>query len=278
VRICCSDGGKGSGQGGGGGGKGSGQGGGGGGGGGAPAAKPAAAKSACSLLRDATNVFLRSLLLNGSLWWLSVAAAQLSPAALVAHGALLQLWMLASYAADGLADVGTMRGGRFLGAGDSASMAALVRTLSVLGLLLGSCVSALLLCAQSVLESFFTSDPEARRLLRSAWPLLCALQPVNATVWVYDGLLYATASFAFARNALALGVLGVFAPAIYLLHPYGLAGLWAAKALLNGFRCAAALLRIHLQLGYRVAPCASCDALGLPEVLRAKWARPSTMV
>ena len=30
---------------------------------------------------------------------LSVAAAQLSHAALVAHGVLLQLWMLASYAA-----------------------------------------------------------------------------------------------------------------------------------------------------------------------------------
>ena len=48
--------------------------------------------------------------------------------------------------------------------------------------------------------------------------------------------------------------------------------LLTAKALLNGFRCAAALTRIHLQLGY---PCWSCDDL---QGLRAKGARLSTMV
>ena len=77
------------------------------------------------------------------------------------------------------------------------------------------------------------------------------------------------------RNALALGVCCLFAPALYLLHPYGLVGLWTAKALLNGFRCAAALLRVHLQLGYSLYPCWSCDDL---LELRAKGARPSTMV
>ena len=46
---------------------------------------------------------------------------------------------------------------------------------------------------------------------------------------MYDGLLYATASFAFVRDALALGVCCLFAPALYLLHPYGLVGLWTAK-------------------------------------------------
>ena len=71
---------------------------------------------------------------------------------------------------------------RFLGAGDAASMAALVRTLSALSLALGTCVSLLLLCVRRALESFFTSDPGAHVLLRTVWPLLCALQPINATV------------------------------------------------------------------------------------------------
>ena len=126
--------------------------------------------------------------------------------------------------------------------------------------------------ARPALESFFTADPAARLLLRTVWPLLCALQPVNATVWVYDGLLYATVSFTFVRNALAIGVCLVFAPALYFLRPYGLVGLWAAKALLNGFRCAAALFWIHVQLGY---PCWSCKHLS---ELFVQAARPSTMV
>ena len=91
-------------------------------------------------------------------------------------------------------------------------------------------------------------------------------------MWVYDGLLYATASFTFVRNALAIGVCCVFAPALYLFHPYGLVGLWAAKALLNGFRCAATLFRIHIQLGY---PCWSCKDLSELRVNVAQW---STMV
>ena len=60
-------------------------------------------------------------------------------------------------------------------------------------------------------------------LLRTPlWALLCALQPVNSLVFVYDGLLFATQSFAYARNALAIGAIGVFAP-----------GLAAAKLLLH---------------------------------------------
>ena len=50
------------------------------------------------------------------------------------------------------------------------------------------------------------------------------------------------------RNALAVGTLGLFAPALVaarLLAPHSLLAIWGAKALLNVWRCATALLRIH---------------------------------
>jgi Na+-driven multidrug efflux pump len=41
----------------------------------------------------------------------------------------------------------------------------------------------------------FTRDEQAGEMLRVAWPMLCILQPINALVFVYDGILYATMSF-----------------------------------------------------------------------------------
>jgi hypothetical protein len=54
----------------------------------------------------------------------------------------------------------------------------------------------------------------------------------------------------YVRNALAVGVLAVFAPALGAVwaSDHTLVGVWAAKASLNAWRCATALVRIHCQL------------------------------
>ena len=57
--------------------------------------------------------------------------------------------------------------------------------------------------------------PHERRLL-TARLRAGALQPVNALVFVYDGLIYAVRAFGFLRNALLLGVCCTFAPALAL--------------------------------------------------------------
>ena len=91
--------------------------------------------------------------------------------------------------------------------------------------------------------------PHERRLL-TARLRAGALQPVNALVFVYDGLIYAVRAFGFLRNALLLGVCCTFAPALALaktLSPSSLLAIWAAKAALNCWRCGSALLLIHVR-------------------------------
>ena len=211
-----------------------------------------AAASLLSLACDSLNVLLRSLLLQGSVLALTLGAAPLGTTALNAHAVLLQLWMLTSYVVDGFADVGTMLGSKLLGAGRASEMRRLTRILAALGLATGLAAALLLLALRDTLAAAFTRHPATRGLLTSGalWPLLCALQPVNSLVFVYDGLLYATRSFAYVRNALALGMLLVFAPALALVlsRAHTLLGIWAAKACLNSWRCATALVRIHWQL------------------------------
>ena len=67
---------------------------------------------------------------------------------------------------------------------------------------------------------------------------------------MYDGVLYATRSFAYIRNALTVGFMLIFAPALALVvgSTHSLLGVWTAKATLNIWRCATALYRIHIQL------------------------------
>ena len=121
IRLCESstdigDGG-GGGDGGGDGGDGGGGGGGGGGGSGGVGSgtEPGSGESptdrgttaeVCEFYRDASDMIVRSLCLQSSVWALAVCAGNLGSAALAAHQVLLLLWMLTSYIVDGLADLG----------------------------------------------------------------------------------------------------------------------------------------------------------------------------
>ena len=86
-----------------------------------------------------------------------------------------------------------------------------------------------------------------RDALESVWPLLCGMQVVNALVFVYDGLIYATQDWAYVRNLMAAACLLVFAPLLAIgaaLAP-SLRAVWIAKAALNGVRFVGAFHLLH---------------------------------
>ena len=90
----------------------------------------------------------------------------------------------------------------------------------------------------------FSADPAVHEALRGggAWAVLCACQPLNGLLFVFDGLLLATQHFRFIRNYMALGFALVFCPLLALLtwRAPGLAAIWLAKAALNVWRLAGA--------------------------------------
>ncbi len=138
-----------------------------------------------------------------------------------------------------------------LGEGRPHAVRALTLRLAGLGLGAGALASATLFALEQPLPALFTRSAHVASLVRDTWPLLAALQPINALVFVYDGLLYATQSFRYIRNALALGVALVFAPSLAaarMLLPSSLVAVWGAKAALNTWRCLTALARIHVAL------------------------------
>lgn len=117
------------------------------------------------------------------------------------------------------------------------------------GFAIGSTCGLVFYFAQDWLISLFTqADATVAILHNHLWLLLCVVQPLNSLVFVYDGLLYASLSFAFTRNVMLIGFCLVFCPIIttaqYTVH--ALWGVWAAKAALNLCRLLGGVYRIHI--------------------------------
>jgi len=90
--------------------------------------------------------------------------------------------------------------------------------------------------------------PAGEVLRGRLWFFLCLAQPINAGVFVYDGLMYATQSFACARTVMLTGFVFAFAPLLALTEwrLHALWGVWGAKAAHNIWRLLGSVLRVHV--------------------------------
>ena len=231
-------------------------------------------ESICSLLRDfaraSGDVTVRSLLLTGSVYAMSVTASNLGTAQLTAHQIAMTLWMLMSLICDGFADVGTMLGSKLLGADGASATAQLLTlrdTLMVFGLVCGLGAAAAMQWYRDPILSLFSfrgwsegnvtgleagreEEEKARLLLGGLWPLLAGMQVVNAVVFVLDGFIYAAHEFRFVRNLMLVACVGWFGPALAVGWKiwHTLLLVWVAKAGLNGIRCAGAVWLLFWRL------------------------------
>ena len=116
------------------------------------------------------------------------------------------------------------------------------------GLVIGTACGIAFYIGEDWLISLFTkADVTIDILHNHLWLLLCVVQPLNSLVFVYDGLLYASQSFAFTRNVMLIGFCLVFCPIITIAQytVKALWGVWLAKALLNLARLVGGIYRIQ---------------------------------
>lgn len=196
------------------------------------------------------DIIIRSLLLTGSVYAMSVAAGNLGTPAFAAHQIGITLWMLTSYVCDGFADVGTILGGEILGSSepDKFNRAIVLRDILMLfGVLMGILAAAgMFLFRDPILDLFNVENKKATFiLLKSIWPILCAMQVINSAVFVLDGLIYAAHAFRFVRNLMILACIFVFAPLLafttFISYFHSLLYIWVAKTALNSVRAVGAV-------------------------------------
>jgi putative MATE family efflux protein len=198
---------------------------------------PASLRRQAGLSRD---LFVRTAALRLSLTLATAVAARLGVADLGAHAIAFEVWSFLALVLDGLAIAGQALVGRLLGAADGDGARDAGRRLLLWGLGVGAVLGLAVAGLHGLLPSAFTDDPAVVRRATDLLLAVALLQPVNALVFVLDGVLIGAGDLRFLAVAMVVAAV-VFVPAaaLVLALDLGLAGLWAAVALLMGTRLVA---------------------------------------
>ena len=204
------------------------------------------ARALRSLAVVGRDLFIRTAALRVSLTLATAVAARIGQADLAAHQIAFEIWSTLALILDAIAIAGQAMIGRLLGAGQAETARAAGRRMIELGIGLGVVVGGVIVALRLVLPGVFTDDAAVISLTSFVLIWVAVLQPVNAVVFVLDGVLIGAGDMRFLAWAM-VGAAVVFAPAaaLVLILDLGLGWLWAAIALLMLTRGAALGLRFR---------------------------------
>jgi putative MATE family efflux protein len=179
------------------------------------------------------DLFLRTAALRGSLLLSTGVATRIGTVDVAAHQIAFEVWSFLALVLDALAIAGQAMIGRFLGAGSVADARRAGRRLLEWGLAAGVVLGGVVLLTRTWLPGLFTGDASVAALAVFLLAWVGALQPVNAAVFVLDGLLIGAGDMRFLAWAMwiAFAVFAV-AAALVLVLELGIGWLWAGLAAL----------------------------------------------
>ncbi|WP_405284328.1 MATE family efflux transporter [Gaopeijia maritima] len=195
------------------------------------------------LVRVGGALLVRTLSLIGTLTLATAIATRLGALEVAAHQVATQLWLLLALVVDALAVAA-----QALVAGASPTDARRVaRRLLGWGLLVGVVLAALFAGARPWLPRIFTDDPVAIQRVDALLGFVIWMQPLNALVFVWDGIFMGAEDFRYL--ALQMVLSGVAAAVVLLLVVplgWGLTGVWWGLVALMATRAVTLGLR-HLR-------------------------------
>jgi putative MATE family efflux protein len=155
-----------------------------------------------------------------------------------AHQIAFQVFLFLGLSLDAIAIAGQAMVGRFLGADDAGEARAAARRLIEWGVVVGIVFGVLLAILRPAIVPLFTPDPDVQALALQVLLIVAAMQPLNAVVFVLDGILIGAGDVTYLAVAMLVATLGVFAPAAIavLALDGGLLWLWGALTLWMGAR------------------------------------------
>ncbi len=165
---------------------------------------------------------------------------------LAAHQVILQVFLFLALMLDALAVAAQTLVGNHLGAGDAAEARALSRRITLISAVSGALVGLLLLVGNSVIPDAFTRDAAVIHEVADAWWLFALMQPLNAMVFGWDGVLMGAGDTRFLMLAMfGAAAACVPAAAITIAAGWGLLGAWIGIAALIAIRFITNLTRIE---------------------------------
>jgi putative MATE family efflux protein len=185
------------------------------------------------------DLFLRTGSLLAALAVATAVASRLGTVPLAAHQVAFQLWSFLALSLDAVAIAAQAMVGRLLGGGDADGARSASRRMVEWGLLAGLVLGGLVALLRPVLAPLFSDDPAVVHLTRQVLWVVAVLQPLNAVVFVIDGVLIGAGDLRFLAGAMMVAF-ALFLPAAVLAGAVGgtLLWLWGAVTFLMVARLA----------------------------------------
>ena len=198
------------------------------------------------LLATNLNLFGRTACLLFAQFFMLSTVARMGEVALAANAVMWQVWSLVSYFVDGLAHAAETLVGNLLGAGDPGRARQVSGRCLAWGGLMGAGFGAAYVVAMGPIARAFTDHADVAAAAISLTALVAVIQPVNALVFVWDGIFIGANDTAYLFGAMAAAAFLVFLPVtLFFVNGLGL-GLQGAWMGYNGL-----MLGRFLTLGVR---------------------------
>ena len=192
------------------------------------------------LLRVGGVLSIRTFALVGTITLAAAVATRVGTAAIGAHQVAWQLWIAAALVVDAFAVAGQALVARYMGEEKPRIAREISDRLLVLGTVVGVALAAGLAALTPVLPWALAETPAAADALLEVWWLVVLMQPLNAAIFVWDGIYIGARRFGY----LAWSMVGGAALAVCLLGlvlplGWGLLGVWSALVGINVVRAGA---------------------------------------
>lgn len=178
-------------------------------------------------LRIGSELALRTLALIGTMTLATAVATRVGTVQVAAHQVGMQIWLLLAMIVDSLAVAAQALVAGYRGSGDITMARRASNRLLVWGLASGFALGGLFYLLAPALPRLFTDDPAVLAAVAGIYPFVVAMQPLNAIVFVWDGVFMGAERFRFL--AIQMTVSALCAAAILLLVlplNWGLTGVW----------------------------------------------------
>ena len=174
------------------------------------------------------HLFVRTLVLTGSLAFFTAQGARQGDVVLAANALLMNLLMFTSYGLDGFAHAAEALAGRAYGAGDRRAFTRSVGAATVFSLLTAALFSAAFLLAGEAILGLLTDLPDVLELAAVYLPWLAWLPLVALWCYLLDGVFIGLTATRAMRDTMIVAAACVYLPLWWLTRELGNHGLWLA--------------------------------------------------
>lgn len=176
--------------------------------------------------------FLRTAALLFTFTLATAVATRVGTVEVAGHQVANNIWLLLALTVDALAIAAQALVGKMLGEGDGSEEGrglarALSNRLLTLGFLLGIVLAITLAVLSPWLPKLFSQDPEVLKVVYSVFAFVVLSQPINALVFVFDGIFMGYEDFGYIAVAMIISSLaGSIVLLLVLPLNLGFAGVW----------------------------------------------------